>query len=99
MSATSEMLDEIREMNLSYLLLAQHLLREDREVAMARMGIAAPLADVLVNLSLAQVSKLAASNQMLCRFRFDGHAILSSLAAKGPIETQLGANQTVQRAG
>ena len=83
MSATSEMLNEIREVNLSYLLLAQRLLREDKPTGMFRMGISDPLADVLANLSLAQTVKLAASNQMLCRFRFDDHAVLSALADKG----------------
>lgn len=83
MTATSEMLSEIREVNLSYLLLAQRLLREDKPMGMFRMGISDQLADVLSNLSLAQTVKLAASNQVLCRFRFDDHAILSSLAEKG----------------
>lgn len=83
MSATSEMLSEIKEVNLSYLLLAQRLLREDRAIGMFRMGITGELADVLANLSLAQTVKLAASNQLLCRFRFDDHAVLSSLADKG----------------
>ena len=83
MSATSEMLSEIKEVNLSYLLLAQRLLREDKAMGMFRMGINDQLADVLANLSLAQTVKLAASNQMLCRFRFDDHAVLSSLADKG----------------
>ncbi|WP_153101589.1 flagellar transcriptional regulator FlhD [Paraburkholderia hayleyella] len=89
MSATNEMLDEIREMNLSYLLLAQRLLREDKPAAMTRMGLAQPLAEVLLDLSLAQVAKLAASNQVLCRFRFDDHVILSSLAARGQVDTSL----------
>ena len=31
--------DEIRELNLAYLMLAQHMLREDRESAMLRLGI------------------------------------------------------------
>ena len=86
MSATavsSDMLNEIREVNLSYLLLAQRLLREDKPMGMFRMGISEQLAQVLVNLSLAQTVKLAGSTQMLCRFRFDDHAILSSLADKG----------------
>ena len=83
MSANSEMLTEIREVNLSYLLLAQRLLREDKQTGMFRMGISDQLADVLASLSLAQTVKLAASNQVLCRFRFDDHAILSSLADKG----------------
>ena len=83
MSATSEMLSEIKEVNLSYLLLAQRLLREDRAMGMFRMGITGELADVLTNLSFAQTIKLAASNQLLCRFRFDDHTLLSSLADKG----------------
>ena len=83
MSANSEMLTEIREVNLSYLLLAQRLLREDKQTGMFRMGISDQLADVLASLSLAQTVKLAASSQVLCRFRFDDHAILSSLADKG----------------
>lgn len=83
MSATSEMLSEIKEVNLSYLLLAQRLLREDKAMGMFRMGIGDQLADVLANLTLAQTVKLAASNQVLCRFRFDDHAVLSSLADKG----------------
>jgi flagellar transcriptional activator FlhD len=52
-------------------------------MGMFRMGISDQLADVLANLSLAQTVKLAASNQMLCRFRFDDHAVLSALADKG----------------
>jgi flagellar transcriptional activator FlhD len=83
MSTTSDMLNEIREVNLSYLLLAQRLLREDKPMGMFRMGISDQLADVLANLSLAQTVKLAASNQVLCRFRFDDHAVLSALADKG----------------
>ncbi len=82
MSATSEMLSEIKEVNLSYLLLAQRLLREDKPMGMFRMGISDQLADVLANLTFAQTVKLAASNQLLCRFRFDDHAVLSSLAEK-----------------
>lgn len=79
----SDMLSEIREVNLLYLLLVQRLLREDRAAVMGRMAIPARLADVLDGLSFAQVARLAASNQLLCRFRFDVHAILSSLADKG----------------
>ena len=83
MGATGEMLSEIKEVNLAYLLLAQRLLREDKAMGMFRMGISDQLADVIGNLSLAQTVKLAASNQLLCRFRFDDHAVLSSLADKG----------------
>jgi flagellar transcriptional activator FlhD len=79
----SDMLNEIRDVNLLYLLFVQRQLREDRAAAMVRIGIPEALADVLAGLSLAQVARLAASNQLLCRFRFDVHAILGSLADKG----------------
>jgi flagellar transcriptional activator FlhD len=79
----ASLLSEIREVNLSYVLLAQRLLQEDRTSAMFRMGISAHLADVLETLTLSQAVKIAASSQLLCRFRFDDHAILSSLADKG----------------
>ncbi|HEY4803378.1 MAG TPA: flagellar transcriptional regulator FlhD [Paraburkholderia sp.] len=85
MSATthSDMLNEIKDVNLSYLLLAQRLLREDRPTGMFRMGISEQSAEVLASLSFAQTVRLAASNQLLCRFRFDDHAILGALADKG----------------
>ncbi|MDR3099922.1 MAG: flagellar transcriptional regulator FlhD [Paraburkholderia sp.] len=85
MSATTpgDMLSEINEVNLSYLLLAQRLLREDRPAGVRRMGISEQLADVLARLTAAQAARLAASSQLLCRFRFDEHAILSALAEKG----------------
>ncbi|AXF19228.1 flagellar transcriptional regulator FlhD [Burkholderia pyrrocinia] len=99
MSATSEMLSEIKEVNLSYLLLAQRLLREDKAMGMFRMGVSQELADVLANLTLAQTVKLAASNQMLCRFRFDDHALLSSLADKGRSDVVAHAHSAILMAG
>ena len=41
------LLDEIREANLSYLLLAQRLLRTDRAEALYRQGIGAEVAGVI----------------------------------------------------
>ncbi|KND54713.1 Flagellar transcriptional activator FlhD [Candidatus Paraburkholderia kirkii] len=61
-------------MNLSYLLLAQRLLHEDRVSAMYRLGLS--------SLTLTQAVKVASSSHLLCRFRFDDHTILSSLADK-----------------
>jgi flagellar transcriptional activator FlhD len=105
MSATtpSDMLSEINEVNLSYLLLAQRLLREDRPAGMFRMGLSEQLADVLSRLTAAQTARLAASSQLLCRFRFDEHAILSALAEKGKAAqvhaAMLMAGQSVEQAG
>lgn len=79
----SDVLSEIRDINLLYLLFVQRLLHEDRAAGMQRMGIPEPLADVLTDLSFAQLARLASTNQVLCRFRFDVHAILGSLVDKG----------------
>lgn len=102
-ATTSDMLSEIKEVNLSYLLLAQRLLREDKPTGMFRMGISEQLAEVIANLSFAQTVRLAASNQLLCRFRFDDHTILSALADKGKsVQTHsaiLMASQDVEQIG
>lgn len=72
---------EITEVNLSYLRMAQRLLREDRASAMKCLGITEQVANVLENLSIAQTAKLAASTQLMLRFRFDAHTILSALGS------------------
>ena len=75
--------NEIGDLNLAYLLLAQRLVREDAATAMFRLGMTRELADLLGNLSLSQIVKLAASSLLLCRFRFDDHPILSALTQDG----------------
>lgn len=75
--------NEIGDLNLAYLLLAQRLVREDLATAMFRLGLSRELADLLGNLSLSQIVKLAASSLLLCRFRFDDHPVLSTLLHEG----------------
>lgn len=75
--------NEISEFNLAYLLLAQKLVREDVPTAMFRLGMSRELADLLGNLSVSQIVKLAASSLLLCRFRFDDHPMLSALTHDG----------------
>ena len=75
--------NEIGDLNLAYLLLAQRLVREDVATAMFRLGMTRELADLLGNLSLSQIVKLAGSSLLLCRFRFDDHPILSALTHEG----------------
>jgi flagellar transcriptional activator FlhD len=71
--------NEIGDLNLAYLLLAQRLVREDVATAMFRLGMSRELADLVGNLSLSQIVKLSNSSLLLCRFRFDDHPILSAL--------------------
>src|SRR4051812_11528469 len=75
----NDMMAEIRDANLSYLMLAQQMIRADKVTAIFRLGISADIADLLENLSTAQILKLAGGNMMLARFRFDDTAILSML--------------------
>ncbi len=72
--------NEIGDLNLTYLLLAQRLVKEDKPKAMFRLGMSRELADLLGNLSLSQIVKLSSSSLFLCRFRFDDHPILSTFA-------------------
>lgn len=73
------MLDEIREANLTYLILAQRLLREDRAEAMFRLGISEEVAGILAGLSTGQILKIAATNMLMCRFRFDDEMVWNLL--------------------
>ncbi len=77
---TDQMLDEIRDINLSYLLLAKQMLHDDRVSAMYRLGVNQDLADILDKLTSAQLIKMAASNMLLCRFRFDDRLIAEMLS-------------------
>ncbi|RCS59359.1 flagellar transcriptional regulator FlhD [Parvibium lacunae] len=79
---TNKLIDEIREMNLSYLLLAQQMVRTDKAEAIFRLGISEDVADIIEGLSVAQVMKIAASQGMLmCRFRFDDEIVWNLLTS------------------
>lgn len=79
----SNMLGEIKELNLTYLMLAQHMIREDKSAAVYRLGISQKFADVLADLTAGQVLKMAGANVLLCRMRFDDRLILGLLTSHG----------------
>ena len=60
-------LGSIRELNLSYLMLAQRMWLEDRSVAMFRLGLSPEVATILSNLTLAQVIKLSGRTNSCAR--------------------------------
>ena len=64
-----QILAEIREANLTYLMLAQRLISHDRVEAIYRLGISEETADILGALSSAQVLKIAGGNMLLCHMR------------------------------
>ena len=80
---TEQILAEIREANLSYLMLAQSLIRADREQALFRLGVSEETAAILEMLSPAQMLKIAAGNTLLCRMRVDDDLVWSLLTNHG----------------
>ena len=74
-----QILSEIREANLTYLMLAQSLIRSDRAEALFRLGLSEESADLIGNLSPAQVLKIASGNMLLCRFRVDDDIVWNLL--------------------
>lgn len=74
-----DLMSEIKDANLSYLILAQQLIRADKSMAIFRLGINQDIADLLEGLSNMQLVKLSSTNMLLARFRFDDSAILGML--------------------
>jgi flagellar transcriptional activator FlhD len=74
-----QMMTDIREANMTYLMLAQSLIRQDKGEALFRLGMSEESADLISALSPAQVMKIASSNMLLCRFRVDDDMVWSLL--------------------
>ncbi|ACY84177.1 flagellar transcriptional regulator FlhD [Edwardsiella piscicida] len=84
--STSEILKHIYDINLSYLLLAQRLIHDDKASAMFRLGIDAEMAETLVQLTLPQMVKLAETNQLVCQFRFEDHQTIQRLTQESRVD-------------
>jgi flagellar transcriptional activator FlhD len=92
---TEQLMSEIREANLSYLMLAQSMVKEDRDTAMFRLGVTDDVARVLERLSPAQLLRMAASNMLLFRFRFDDSLIVDMLSDYGNGKLMAGSHAAV----
>ena len=90
---TDQILAEIREANLSYLMLAQSLIRADRDQALYRLGVSEETANLIGALTAAQMMKIASGNTLLCRFRMDDDIVWSLLTSHG----KSAANESVSR--
>ncbi|MDH4395095.1 MAG: flagellar transcriptional regulator FlhD [Limnobacter sp.] len=77
---STHLIEEIRDANLSYLLLAQQLIREDRAEAVVRLGISEGTAELLDQLTTAQVLKIASNNVMMCSLRFEDEQVWKLLS-------------------
>jgi flagellar transcriptional activator FlhD len=80
MMKSTDTYNDIKEVNLAYLMLAQNMVRSDREAAVFRLGISEEIADILETLTPGQVLKMASSDMLLCSFRFDDSLLIDLLA-------------------
>ena len=80
---TEQIIAEVREANLTYLMLAQSLIRQDKAQAMSRLGISVESADLIATLppspSPSQIMKLASNNMLLSCFRADDDMVWNLL--------------------
>ncbi|HBV40009.1 MAG TPA: flagellar transcriptional regulator FlhD [Erwinia sp.] len=83
---TSELLKNIYDLNLSYLLLAQRLINQEKASAMFRLGLDEQMADALAQLTLPEMVKLAETNQLVCQFRFTDHATINRLTQDSRVD-------------
>jgi flagellar transcriptional activator FlhD len=67
---TSQITSEIRDLNLSFLMLAQAMIRKDKAQALYRLGMSDTAAELLLNMSTQQLLRVASRNLMLCTMRF-----------------------------
>ena len=74
-----QLLAEIREANMTYIMLAQNLIRQDKAQALFRLGMSEEAADLISALSPAQILKISSGNMLLCRFRVDDDLVWNLL--------------------
>ncbi len=89
---TDKLLDEIRDLNLSYLVLAQAMIRQDKAQALYRLGMSEGVADIVLALSTQQLVRVASRNHMMCGFRFDDEVVWSLLGEHGAAAPQASAS-------
>ena len=96
---SERLLEEIREANLAYLMLAQHLIREDRPQALYRLGLSDEVAELISHLTPGQLVKVASSNLLLCRFRFNDEIVWGLLSGNSKLENTAGMHANIVMAG
>ncbi|ATM87334.1 flagellar transcriptional regulator FlhD [Yersinia massiliensis] len=82
----NELLQNIHDINLSYLLLAQQLIRDDKFTSGFRLGLEDSTIEMLKDLSLPKLIKLSTSGQLICRLRLDNEAVINCLTRDSRID-------------
>ncbi len=73
--------NDIRDANLSFLMLAQNAIRRDPSQALARFGIGQESAELIARLSPAQMLNIATSPVLLCRMPVDDEMVWGLLTS------------------
>lgn len=81
-----EYLESIHNINLSYLILAQQLIREDSVLAGFRLGLPEETIDIIKDLKLSQLIKLSTTSQLICRLRLDNDSVIDCLTRDSRID-------------
>lgn len=76
----------IRDLNLSYLLLAQRLIHEDCFTAKFRLGLSESTIDIVKGLTFPQLIKLSSIGQLICRLRIDNETVIDCLTKDSRID-------------
>lgn len=74
-----QLINEIRDLNLSFMLLAQNMVRKDWSAAASRLGISRAVAEQIGQLSPEQLLRVASRNLVLCSLKFDDNMVLGLL--------------------
>ncbi|MBS0849503.1 flagellar transcriptional regulator FlhD [Citrobacter sp. JGM124] len=82
----NEQIQSIQSVNLSYLLLAQRLIEDDRLLASFRLGLNDATIEMIKNLALPQLIKLSSTGQLICRLRLDNEDVIECLTKDSRID-------------
>jgi flagellar transcriptional activator FlhD len=96
---TDQLHEDIKEANLSYLLLARQMIQDDRVSAIFRLGVSEEMVDLIASLSPAQLLKMAATDTLLCGFRFDEKLLLNMITDYNKDRMMSQAHTTILMAG
>lgn len=83
-------LQKIYTFNLSYLLLAQHLIKQDAGSAGFYLGISEELIDRLKKLSLPELLRMASVDRLICQLRFDNESVVDVITRNSRLEALQG---------
>lgn len=81
-----DQMQTIQDLNLSYLLLAQSMIREDKIAAGFRLGLNDATMETLKGLTLPQLIKMSATGQLICRLRIEDEMVIECLTKDSRID-------------